>query len=226
MEIYKSTDRGVTLSPEELAALNLNAAGLISFFQIEDINSLLNVPDSVGIRVYEARQNAGLVAAAVDGSGFDIGDSFLFSDKNVTIKADEHSRRTAEFIVKDNRRLTAFFSRTMLEGLLGTVPATDRGIGFFRVSMNNLVDDHFPTMAMKSIKGGLFTFIALAALIDEAGNMVMPTDFNNPVEHVLSNFPCPGYCVSATVSISSAVVPNTTDEGNQLRSEPYLRPWS
>jgi hypothetical protein len=245
MIIYENTHPGTRLDADDLSNLMLSNETIFGYFTKEDIQkTMLDFRDTTGatnrpgIRVYRTR-NAGntstlqsIVAVAVKTDGFDAvpfpqnAKPWLRSqttrasgdNSSLNIPATVELTFTNAFRLSRDGGLTAFFSEAMLRPLLDD--ASIDGISFYEVPLDN-VDSNKLSDKIDDGTGltqaGLTSYLAVGTRL--VGGEIQH-DQARMTNNVLSDLPCPGYCLSLTTTTAS--VANTDIDFN---GPPYLVKW-
>ncbi len=240
MIIYERTHPGVVLTNAELQQLELNNQSAVGFFTKETLSEVIKdfrdnttLPTRPGVRIYRIRNASNtttlksLVGVAVKEDGFDAvpfpqnatpwrrSQRLRTSGNNATPVAYKESRLTfnAAFGLSRDGSLSAFFSETMLQPLLDD-PNID-GVTFYEVPL-----DQAPTGKLSpqvSGQSGLTSYLAVGTTLVDGRVTHDPAQMTR---NVLSDLPCPGYCLS--LATTSASVANVEMDFN---GPPYLIRW-
>jgi len=234
MDFYSADHNGASLNSAELASLALSEDKLKGFFLFTQLDQLLHPAPALlktnqeitGIRVYESKNNAtSLIAVAVDTEGADIRSLYLASGmprRGLDSISMPRSTDDVETDLGNNDTIKlAFFSSKMINTLRSD---QSDGLSFYQVPLI-VNDSQLTTDVLKANKADLESFIALPAVLDSSNNVVLPRDFDNPGAHVMSNLPCPGYClnIGADRVIKNGLLVNIVPEDMQYH---YPKPWN
>lgn len=182
--------------------------GPIGYLTNEDIETIIRLPNCVGIRVYGLIESAFddkvLLACAVDEdgneiskgeNGEDLEEAYYLSDIHSGIKIERFNRkmavskgtRTARFISEDV--VSAFFSLQMLESL--TSKEGFSGVGFYNARVPKTINFNGKESEMK-----FKTYFAASANIVSGEVVTNNFEGSGKTLGVISHWPCPGHCVN------------------------------
>lgn len=241
MIVYERTHPGVVLTTAERQQLELNNQSAVGFFTKETLSEVIKdfredatQPTRPGIRIYRVRNSSNtstlksLVSVAVKEDGFD---AVPFSQRATPWRRSQRIQTNANdatpiafstaaltfnaaFGLSRDGNLSAYFSEEMLQPLLED-PNID-GVTFYEVPL-----DRAPTEKLSphiSGQSGLTSYLAVGtALVDGR----ITHDSAQMTRNVLSDLPCPGYCLS--LATTTAAVANVDIDFN---GPPYLIKWT
>ncbi len=245
MIVYERSHPGVILTTGELQQLELSNQTAVGYFTKETLSEIIKdfrdgSPQATrpGVRIYRVRNSnntstlKSLVGVAVKEDGFD---AVPFPQNATPWRRSQRLRTRANFAtpvpyatsaltfnaafeLSRDGNLSAFFSEVMLQPLLDD--ASIDGVSFYEVSLNNVdssklsdkIDD-----GTGSIQAGLTSYLAVGTRLVDGEVQHDPTRMTN---NVLSDLPCPGYCLSLVSATASQ--PNVEMDFN---GAPYLIKW-